>query len=55
MVTVVTTGAQDDPDDVALLALALHLGLPIWSNNRDFEDARVRWYTTAQLLKRPNR
>jgi predicted nucleic acid-binding protein len=36
---------------VDLLALALHLKLPIWSNDNDFEDAGVEWYTTAQLLK----
>jgi hypothetical protein len=41
-----------DPDDVETLALALHLGLPVWSNNDDFEDAGVTWYTTAEVLKR---
>ena len=41
-----------DPDDVEILAVALHLQVPIWSNDRDFEDAGVEWYTTAQLLKR---
>jgi predicted nucleic acid-binding protein len=41
-----------DPDDVEILALALCLDVPIWSNDRDFEDAGVEWYTTAQLLKR---
>jgi predicted nucleic acid-binding protein len=44
-----------DPDDVELLALALHLGLAVWSNDKDFEDAGVRWYTTAQLLKKLDR
>jgi predicted nucleic acid-binding protein len=39
-----------DPDDVDTLALALHFKLPIWSNDRDFEDAGVELYTTAQLL-----
>jgi predicted nucleic acid-binding protein len=39
-----------DPDDVELLALALHLGLPIWSNDNDFADAGVEWYTTADLV-----
>ncbi len=47
-------GARD-PDDVELPALALHLGLPVWSNDKDFEDAGVRWYTTAQLLKKLGR
>ena len=41
-----------DPDDVDLLALALHLGVPVWSNDNDFEDAGVEWYTTAGLLKK---
>ena len=39
-----------DPDDVEILALALHLGVPIWSNDNDFEDAGIAWYTTARLL-----
>lgn len=39
-----------DPDDVEILALALHLGLPVWSNDSDFADAGVEWYTTAELL-----
>ena len=40
-----------DPDDVDLLALALHLGIPVWSNDKDFEVAGIDWYTTAELLK----
>ncbi|MBI5443255.1 MAG: PIN domain-containing protein [Deltaproteobacteria bacterium] len=43
-------GARD-PDDAALLALALVLGCPVWTNDRDFEDVGVSTYTTAQLLK----
>jgi predicted nucleic acid-binding protein len=39
-----------DPDDIDILALALHFGLPIWSNDNDFEAAGVEWYTTADLL-----
>ena len=41
-----------DPDDVELLALALSADVPVWSNDNDFEDADVEWYTTAELLKR---
>ncbi len=41
-----------DPDDVEILALALHLKLPLWSNDNDFEDRGVEWYTTAELLHR---
>ena len=40
-----------DPDDVDLLALALSLRIAVWSNDSDFEEARVDWYTTAELLK----
>ncbi len=41
-----------DPDDVDLLALALELEIPLWSNDGDFEGTGVEWYTTAQLLKK---
>jgi predicted nucleic acid-binding protein len=41
-----------DPDDVDLLALALELKIPIWSNDGDFEGTGIEWYPTAQLLKR---
>jgi len=40
-----------DLDDVDVLALALDLNLPVWSNDNDFEDAGVEWHTTAELLK----
>lgn len=39
-----------DPDDVDVLALALHRGLPIWTNDDDFEGCGVDWHTTAELL-----
>ncbi len=41
-----------DPDDVELLALAIALKLPVWSNDRDFEGTGVEWLTTEELLKR---
>jgi predicted nucleic acid-binding protein len=41
-----------DPDDIEILALALQLRIPIWSNDNDFEEARVEWYTTAELLQK---
>jgi predicted nucleic acid-binding protein len=47
-----TAIGERDPDDVELLALALTFGLPIWSNDDDFEDAGVEWFATARLLKR---
>ena len=40
-----------DPNDVDVLALSLHLGHAVWSNDNDFEDAGVEWHTTAELLK----
>ncbi len=43
-------GARD-PADIPLAALALKLGVPIWSNDRDFEDFPTGVFTTASLLK----
>lgn len=43
---------ERDVDDIEILALALHLKLPLWSNDRDFEKVGVERYTTAQLLRR---
>ncbi len=40
-----------DPDDVPLAALALALEIPIWSNDRDFEEVPLPLYPTARLLK----
>lgn len=40
-----------DPEDIELLALALHLQIPIWSNDRDFEGLNVDLFTTARLLR----
>jgi predicted nucleic acid-binding protein len=40
-----------DPHDVDLLALALTFAIPVWSNDSDFKDAGVEWYTTARLLR----
>jgi predicted nucleic acid-binding protein len=42
--------AKRDADDVDTLALALQLGLPVWSNDDDFRGAGVPWYTTARLI-----
>ena len=42
---------EDDPDDVELLAMALHLQVPIWSNDRDFEGLNVDSFTTEGLLR----
>ena len=40
-----------DPADVELLAMALHLQIPIWSNDRDFEGLKVDLFTTEGLLR----
>lgn len=39
-----------DPKDVDILALALALGAPVWTNDNDFEESGVDWYPTAKLL-----
>ncbi len=44
--------AKRDPDDVDVLALALHRNLPLWSNDNDFEETGIEWYTTAELLQK---
>jgi predicted nucleic acid-binding protein len=41
-----------DMDDIELLALAMKLKIPIWSNDRDFAVSGVTVYTTAKLLKK---
>jgi len=43
--------SQRDMDDIELLALAMKLKVPIWSNDRDFTSFDVKVYTTAKLLK----
>lgn len=40
-----------DPDDVEILALSIQLKIPLWSNDNDFEDAGIQWYTTKELLR----
>jgi len=40
-----------DPEDIDLLALAIKLDLPTWSNDKDFKKARVEVFTTAEVLK----
>ncbi|MEA2336132.1 MAG: hypothetical protein QOE82_139 [Thermoanaerobaculia bacterium] len=43
--------AARDPDDVPLAALALKLGIPVWSNDRDVDDFPTGIYSTAKLIK----
>lgn len=42
---------ERDPEDAHALALAWALGLPLWSNDRDFEEQAVERYTTARILR----
>lgn len=42
--------ANRDLDDWPTVALALELGLPVWSQDKDFADAGVEVFTTGQLL-----
>jgi len=42
--------AQLDPDDWPTVALALARSLPIWSQDKDMEEAGVTVYTTGELL-----
>jgi len=39
-----------DPDDVDALALTLSQRIPLWTNDRDFEDAGIEALTTAHLF-----
>ncbi|MEW6214003.1 MAG: PIN domain-containing protein [Nitrospirota bacterium] len=43
--------SEKDEDDIELLALAMKLKIPVWSNDRDFKNSGVEVYTTAMLLK----
>lgn len=40
-----------DPHDIHLLALALKLECPIWSNDKDFEGLGIQVYRTVDLIK----
>jgi predicted nucleic acid-binding protein len=41
-----------DPDDVEILALTLHLKIPLWSNDNDFADCGIERFTTAEILRK---
>ena len=41
-----------DPDDVEILALTLHLKIPLWSNDNDFEGCGIERFTTAEILRK---
>jgi predicted nucleic acid-binding protein len=42
--------AHRDPRDVDVLALALALERPLWTNDKDFDDTMAQVLTTAELL-----
>ncbi|MCL5985974.1 MAG: PIN domain-containing protein [Actinobacteria bacterium] len=42
--------AGRDPKDADLLALALKENIPIWSNDKDYQNTGVKLLTTAELL-----
>lgn len=42
---------ERDADDIPLAALALKLGIPVWSNDRDFDNFPTGVYSTAKLIK----
>ena len=44
--------AHRDPDDVDILALALRLQIPLWSNDKDFTGTGIDWMTTEGLMKK---
>lgn len=39
-----------DPRDVEVLALALALNRPLWTNDKDFDETAIHALTTAELL-----
>lgn len=42
-----------DPDDVAYIALALHLGCPLWSNDKALKkQTTIKVYSTQELVQR---
>lgn len=43
--------SERDEDDIELLALAMKLKVPVWSNDNDFKKSGIEVFTTAKLLK----
>ncbi|MFZ1085870.1 MAG: PIN domain-containing protein [Terracidiphilus sp.] len=41
-----------DPDDIEILALALHFKIPLWTNDNDFEGCGIERFTTAEILQK---
>lgn len=42
--------AGGEPDDWPAVAVALSLSLPVWSQDKDFEESGLQVYTTGDLL-----
>ena len=43
--------SDTDPDDAPLLALALTLNIPVWSNDGDFEGTGVEILTSSTIMQ----
>lgn len=43
---------RHDPDDVPLLALAIEFKIPVWSNDKDFEESGISRFTTEDLRRK---
>ena len=41
-----------DPDDVPLLAIALEHKIPVWTNDKDFENTGIEVITTQEMAKK---
>ncbi|HEX8814184.1 MAG TPA: PIN domain-containing protein [Terriglobales bacterium] len=41
-----------DPDDVPILALAIEFKIPVWSNDKDFDESGVPYFITEDLLRK---
>ena len=45
-------GIIGDPDDVPLLAIALEHKIPVWTNDKDFENTGIELITTEEMVKK---
>ena len=45
-------GIIGEPDDVPLLAIALEHKIPVWTNDKDFENTAIELITTEQLVEK---
>ncbi|HEC68172.1 MAG TPA: hypothetical protein ENI35_05110 [Candidatus Desulfofervidus auxilii] len=45
-------GIIGEPDDVPLLAIALEHKIPVWTNDKDFENTGIELITTEEMVKK---